>query len=188
MTSGVAISHWPGNHAACVHRDRSYRTAAPESERLTAAPSRRAFVRTFKYQRRSRRAYNEHRSHSLARRAPSGVRDDKPASWNARPALTRSQRPALGPRLHTGELKIAAALSDAGTLADLQRTHGRPWRLGVGCDYRVVVGDVAAGNEHRAIGDLLRAVAAPVFILHRGIASAVSAVQSRKSSASIDRV
>jgi hypothetical protein len=23
MTSGVAISHWPANHAACVHRDRS---------------------------------------------------------------------------------------------------------------------------------------------------------------------
>src|SRR5258707_1645787 len=72
--------------------DRSYRTAAPDSEWLTAAP---VFVRTFKYQRRSRRAYSEHRSQSLARRTPSGVSDDKPASWNARPALTRSQRPAL---------------------------------------------------------------------------------------------
>src|SRR6202047_1482072 len=95
MTSGVAISHWPANHAACVHRDRSYRTAAPDSEWLTAAPSGRGFVRTLKYQRRSRRAYSEHRSHSLARRTPSGVSDDKPASWNARPVLTRSQRPAL---------------------------------------------------------------------------------------------
>src|SRR5882724_1225038 len=75
--------------------DRSYRTAAPDSEWLTAAPSGRAFARTFKYQRRSRRAYSEHRSHSMARRSPSGVSDDKPASWNARPALTRSQRPAL---------------------------------------------------------------------------------------------
>src|SRR5258707_8876790 len=75
--------------------DRSYRTAAPDSEWLTAAPSGRVSVRTFKYQRRSRRAYSEHRSHSLAMRTPSGVSDDKPASWNARPALTRSQRPAL---------------------------------------------------------------------------------------------
>src|ERR1700686_5219520 len=75
--------------------DRSYRTAAPASEWLTAAPSGRMFVRTFRYQRRSRRAYSEHRSHSLARCTPSGVRDAKPASWNARPALTRSQRPAL---------------------------------------------------------------------------------------------
>ena len=109
---------------------------------LTTAPSGRGFVRTFQYQRRSRRAYSEHGSHSLARRTPSGVSDDKPASWNARPALTRSQRPALGPRLHTGELKIAAALSNAGTLAEelkdfqrkvsdagraiYKRTHGRP--------------------------------------------------------------
>jgi hypothetical protein len=92
MTSGVAISHWPANHAACVHRDRSYRTAATDSEWLTAAPSGRGFVRRFKYQCRSRHTYSEHRSHSLARRTPSGVRDEKPASWNARPALTRSQR------------------------------------------------------------------------------------------------
>jgi hypothetical protein len=63
MTSGVAISPWPANHAACVHRNRSYRTAAPDSEWLTAAPSGRVFVRTFKYQRRSRRAYSEHGSH-----------------------------------------------------------------------------------------------------------------------------
>jgi|SRR5450631_1066637 hypothetical protein len=55
----------------------------PDSEWLTAVPSGRAFVRTFKYQRRSRRAYSEHGSHSLARRTPSGVSDDKPASWNA---------------------------------------------------------------------------------------------------------
>jgi hypothetical protein len=75
--------------------DRSYRTAVPDFEWLTAAPSGRAFVRTLKYQRRSRRAYSEHRSHSLARRTPLRVSDDKPASWNARPALTRSQRPAL---------------------------------------------------------------------------------------------
>jgi len=75
--------------------DRSYRTAVPDFEWLTAASSGRGFVRTFKYQRRSRRAYSEHGSHSLARRTPSGVSDDKPASWNARPALTRSQRPAL---------------------------------------------------------------------------------------------
>jgi hypothetical protein len=75
-----------------VGADRSYRTAAPDSEWLTATPSRCVFVR---YQRRSRRAYSEHRSHSLARRAPSGVRDDKPALWNARLALTKSQRPAL---------------------------------------------------------------------------------------------
>ena len=73
--------------------DRSYRTAVPDFEWLTAALSERMLARTFKYQRRSRRAYSEHRSHSLARRAPSGVRDDKPASWNARPALTRPQRP-----------------------------------------------------------------------------------------------
>src|ERR1700682_6505801 len=75
--------------------DRSYRTAVPDFEWLTAAPSGRGYVRTFKYQRRSRRAYSKHRSHSLARRTPSGVSDDKPASWKARPALTKSQRPAL---------------------------------------------------------------------------------------------
>jgi hypothetical protein len=55
----------------------------PDSEWLTAAPSGRAFVRTFKCQRRSRRAHSEHGSYSLARRTPSGVSDDKPASWNA---------------------------------------------------------------------------------------------------------
>src|SRR3981081_3035678 len=80
---------------ALLARSDPTRTAAPDSEWLTAAPSGRVFVRTFKYQRRSRRAYSEHGSHSLARRTPSGVSDDKPASWNARPALTRSQRPAL---------------------------------------------------------------------------------------------
>src|SRR5450755_1231971 len=81
-------------HPAAAGADRSYRTA-PDAEWPTAAPSGRAFVRTFKYQRRSRRAYSEHRSHSLAKRTPKGVSDDKPASWNARPALTKSQRPAL---------------------------------------------------------------------------------------------
>src|SRR6266436_205193 len=54
-----------------------------------------AFLRRPAGERRSRRAYSEHGSHSLARRTPSGVSDDNPASWNARPALTRSQRPAL---------------------------------------------------------------------------------------------
>jgi|ERR1700720_572453 hypothetical protein len=75
--------------------------------RLTAAPSGRGFVRTLKYQRRSRRAYSEHRSHSLARRAPSGVRDDKPASWNARPALTSLCGVVAG--LRVGQLDSVAS-------------------------------------------------------------------------------
>ena len=87
--------------------DRSYRTAAPDSEWLTAAPSGRVFVRTFKYQRRSRRAYSEHRSHSLARRTPSGVRDDKPASWNARPALASLCGVVAG--LRVGQLDSVAS-------------------------------------------------------------------------------
>src|SRR5260370_12001340 len=102
--SGVAGADW------------SRRRGAPDSEWLTAAPSGRGFARTFKYQRRSRRAYSEHRSHSLARRTPSGVSDDKPASWNARPALTRSQRPALlvmlssdlGPSTHNSPRPLTA--------------------------------------------------------------------------------
>jgi hypothetical protein len=92
-SSALASAH-RARHPA-VGADRSYRTAVPVFEWLTVTPSGRVFVRTFKYQRRSRRAYSEHRSHSLARRTPSGLSDDKPASWNARPAFTRSQRPAL---------------------------------------------------------------------------------------------
>jgi hypothetical protein len=138
MTSGVAISHRPANHAVCVHRDRSYRTAAPDSEWLTAAPSGRVFVRTLKYQRRSRRAYSEHGSHSPARRAPSGVRDDKPASWNARPALTSSHRPALLVMLH-------ASLT-AGRPGLL-----KPRRLGSGGPANVA-GSVNAGSMLRCHG------------------------------------
>jgi hypothetical protein len=38
MTSGVAISHWPANHAACVRRDRSGDTSQPSKPDDRARP------------------------------------------------------------------------------------------------------------------------------------------------------
>jgi hypothetical protein len=112
----------------------------------------------------------------LSHRCP-GSRDGRHRPW--------PQTRLVG-ALHTDELKIAAAWSDAEPLhelkdflrkvsgrgeGDLQCPHGCSRRLGAGGRRSAVVGDVRACNEHRAVSARVisaRAVVAPVLFFIDG--------------------